>query len=238
MIEAFYSGAAGLKSHESAVDNISNNIANINTVGYKSKEVNFNNLLASSMMRPETQNSQTLIAGSGSAILGEKTDMTQGPAVNTGLSTNFYINGDGYFTVETQNGQKYFTRDGSFNIFRGNDGGFYLGNSKGMYALDANGNRISAAEGGTPQTKPGVVTFANEEGLVSEGGNLYAQTNLSGAPVASNTHVIPGYTESSNVDLATEMSNLIMAQRNYQMNSSVVQTSNQIEQMVNELGQQ
>lgn len=232
MIQAFYSGVAGLNAHQTAVDTIANNIANINTTGYKAKQEDFSELLSHSMVRPETQNSANLLEGSGAAITGVKTDMSSGTVQDTQIATDYYINGDGFFAVQDNAGNTYYTRDGSFHI-AGGQNGLHLETADGLTVLDANGNPASVDKNGS--AAPGVYDFSNSSGLISAGGNLYLAGNLSGPATRGTSEAVKGMLEGSNVDLADQMANLITAQRGYQLNSTVVSTSDQIESMVNSL---
>lgn len=235
MIEAFYSGRAGLTSHQNSLDVISNNIANVNTTGYKTKSQDFGSLLSVSEVRPETENSANLLAGSGAAVNSVATDMTSGEVTGTDSATDYYINGDGFFAVADSAGNVYYTRDGSFNIMSGADGEV-LGTSDGMTVLDADGNAVTADADGN-LAAPGIFTFSNAPGLLSAGDNLFETTDVSGAAVASTDEPVSKMLENSNVDLSDQLTGLITSQRGYQLNSSVVSTANEIEGMINELDQ-
>lgn len=235
MIEAFYSGVAGLTAHQNSLDVVSNNIANANTNGYKTKRQDFSSLLSVSEVRPETENSQNLLAGAGSAVNSVTTDMSNGTVKQTGNLTDYYINGDGFFAVADNDGNRYYTRDGSFQMLREGNG-YILGTSNGMRVLDANGNTIRVTANGAA-VDPGVYTFRNAPGLLSAGENLFTATNVSGPAVVSNTVPEKGKVEISNVDISEQMVGLITSQRGYQLNSSVVSTADQIENMINDLAQ-
>lgn len=233
MIEAFYSGTSGLKAHQNALDVVSNNISNINTYGYKSKKQNFGDLLYSSQVRPETENSDILTAGSGSYVNSVDTDMSNGGADLTDSKTDFYIKGDGFFAVRDNAGNTYYTKDGAFEAINSGNGTI-LGTSDGLAVLDANGNTISAGTGGV-SAEPGVFTFKNAPGLLSAGQNLFTANDVSGQAVKSDETSVQGMAERSNVDLAEQMTELITSQRGYQLSAGVVSTANQIEEMVNEM---
>ena len=235
MIQAFYSGTSGLKAHQNSLDVLANNISNVNTTGYKTKTQDFGSLLSVSEVRPETKNSATLLAGSGTAVNSVATDMSNGSVEQTGKTTDYYIKGDGFFSVKDNSGNIFYTKDGSFQKIAGANGEV-LGTANGMTVLDATGNAVTVDTAGNT-TNPGVFTFSNSPGLLSAGDNLLVATNVSGAATASTATPLSGMLEGSNVDLAGQMAGLISAQRGYQLNSSVVSTANQIETMVNELGQ-
>lgn len=235
MIQAFYSGVAGLQAHQTETDVIANNMANVNTTAYKTKQEDFSSLLSKSMMNPGAPNATTLLEGSGATVDGVQTDMSLGTAQQTGNSTDYYINGSGFFTVQDSSGNKFYTRDGSFHVVSGQNGN-YLGTADGMTVLDANGNPAAVDAAGNI-TLPGVTDFSNSPGLISAGGNLYVASALSGTATASTIKPSSGMLEGSNVDLGQQMTGLIAAQRGYQMNSTVVTTADDIENMINSLGQ-
>lgn len=237
MIEAFYSGRAGLTAHQNSLDVVANNIANVSTTGYKSKTQSFGSLLSVSEVRPETANSANLIAGSGSAISSVQTDMSDGTFTQTNKTTDYYVNNNsGFFAVKDKAGKIYYTKDGSFQKMATKNG-YVLATADGMTVLDASGKAVKFNAAGTATGNPGVYTFTNAPGLLSAGENLYVSTNVSGNAKASTTKPIQGVLEGSNVDLSTQMVGMITSQRGYQFSSTVVSTANQIETMVNELAQ-
>mgnify|MGYP000871676162 CR=1 FL=1 len=233
MIQAFYSGTAGLSAHQNSLDVISNNVANVNTNGYKTKKQDFGSLLYASEVRPETRNSDNLLAGAGASLNSVKTDMSHGNIDITEDNTDFYIEGDGFFAVRDNAGNTYYTKDGGFQaVNTGN--GMILGTQDGLAVLDRYGNTIPVTEEG-PQAMPGVYAFTNAPGLLSAGQNLFIANNVSGPAVATDELPRQGIVERSNVNLANEMVNLIVSQRGYQLNANVVTTADQIEQMINDL---
>jgi fagellar hook-basal body proteins len=237
MIEAFYSGKAGLKASQNALDVLSNNVANVNTTSYKAKEANFGSLLSISEADPATSGSANLLAGSGSAVESVKTDMTVGSPSLTGQATDYAINSEnGFFAVKDSAGKLYYTRDGHFQ-FVATANGLALETSDGMAVLDGTGNAIGIGTAGGTAAEPGVFAFGNTDGLLSAGGNLFVSTNASGNAAAVNTAPVQDELEQSNVDLATEMVGMITVQRGYQFNSGVVSTASQIESMINEIPQ-
>jgi flagellar basal-body rod protein FlgG len=213
MIRAFYSGREGLRAQQTAMDDISNNIANINTAGFKSKSTEFNDVLYSSMFRPENPGYAGTLQGNGVATASIENNMADGTPTQTDNLLDYCANGKGFFAVQDAAGNTFYTRDGSFSATNGADG-MTLKNSQGMYALDSTGKHIGIDKSGNPTSDPGLFTFSNSQGLLNAGGNLFTQ---------------------SNVDLAQQMADLIITQRGFQMSSSVVQTANQIETMTNDL---
>lgn len=237
MIEAFYSGKAGLKAHQNALDVISNNVSNVNTTAYKSKDAEFSSLLHISEGNQPPENPSNLLAGSGSAVLSTQTDLTNGPLTMTNQDTDYAVNSEnGFFAVKDNAGKTYYTKDGHFSVIK-TANGLMLGTYDGMTVLDKSGNPIKFGKTGKALAMPGVYAFGNTDGLLSAGGSLYVSTPISGNAAATNTVPVQGELEQSNVDLSTEMVGMITTQRGYQYSSSVVSTANQIETMVNEIGQ-
>lgn len=230
MIRAFYSGTSGMKTQQAAVDIISNNIANSNTNGYKSKTASFGDLLYSAMVT-YPQNS---VVGNGVRLAGTSNDMSDGGPQETGLKTDFFIDGQGFFAVRDAAGNTFYTRDGSFRAEQGQSGP-YLADSEGRQVLDSASNPIAVNANGDVQNKPGVFSFSNSPALSPAGDNLFTPTAASGNAQAANTIVRTGYLESSNVDLAKQMTDLLQSQRSFQMNSKMVQTADEIVEMVNQL---
>lgn len=233
MIESFYSGRAGLSAHQHSMDVVSNNVANVNTTSYKTKKQTFGALLSASEVRPETPNSDNLIAGAGSKINSIKTDFSYGPSNQTGKQTDYYINGEGFFAVADNNGNLFYTRDGNFHR-EITANGTILATNEGMTVLSANGGPCYLDNNGNTQN-PAVVTFNNNLGLSSYGENLYTSNNVSGQAQLTNTQLVTGALEGSNVDLPDEMVGMITSQRGLQLNSRLVQTADSIEDMINNM---
>ncbi|WP_317366669.1 flagellar basal-body rod protein FlgG [uncultured Tyzzerella sp.] len=187
---------------------------------------------------------------------------SQGNLERTEIKTDLAIQGEGFFMVKTGEDEISYTRDGSFKISLG-DGENNLVTSEGYYVLNSDGEPISLPESipvkdiiisengavkymqnGEEQdtgTSIGVVQFANPQGLEAIGGNLYATTAASGEPIletdleSNKSKVLQGFTELSNVNIAEEMVNLIVAQRAYELNSKAITTSDDMLQLANNL---
>lgn len=234
---SFYNSAAGASSQQSKLDTIANNIANINTVGYKSQNAGFVDLLYANMNAPQKETSN-LKVGSGARY--EKTDLlfTEGNYQTTDNPLDFAIKGRGFFAVSNpRTGEINYTRDGNFRMSL-RDGEFYLATAKGDLVLDKDGEPITMAEDEShiDTSKIGVFDFDNTEGLKCLGDNLYSVGPKNGEKqVIEEADIISGYLEFSNVNLASEMSKLIEAQRAYQMTLKMIQTSDEVESTVNSL---
>jgi len=251
--------ATGMAAQETNVDVISNNIANMNTIGYKRQEANFEDLLYEDVKRPGAQSSDTgtiiptgIQIGAGVATSSVYRITTAGALTNTGNQLDLAVNGSGYFQVLLPSGETAYTRAGNFSL---NDVGVLV-TSDGypvypQITIPPTATKVSISASGQVQvTLPGqaatsqvgqlqLANFANPAGLEATGSNLFLQSGASGAPVTGTPaatsfgSIEQGYTEASNVDSVTEISNLIIAQRAYEMNSKVVTTADQMLQSTN-----
>jgi flagellar basal-body rod protein FlgG len=233
VIRAFYSGKEGLLAQQLAVDNISNNIANVNTTGYKSRVEQFSDLLYSSMSRSDLPGYATELSGNGAALSALASDMTGGTTITTENLFDYSVNNDGFFCVKSSSGDVFYTRDGSFAPAQ-QQSGLFLETKQGLQVLDAQGKPIEVTAGKTTAS-PGIFTFSNSQGLTYAADNLFMQSNTSGVAVVSDEGFKTGYLEGSNVDLATQMTHLIVAQRGYQFSSRLVKAADDIAAMTNEL---
>jgi flagellar basal-body rod protein FlgG len=253
-MRALSTAATGMAAQQLNVEVISNNIANMNTVGFKRQRAEFQDLLYQDMERPGAQSSDSgTIVPTGIQIgAGVKTGSVyriteQGTMSPTGNKLDLGINGRGYLQVLLPSGETSYTRAG--NLSRNQDG--QIVTSEGYQIIpqitipqDATDIQVSPtgqvqiSQAG--QTAPTVVgqlqlaTFANEAGLEATGDNLFMESGASGAAVIGNPGapgygaIMQGYTEASNVDAVTEITSLISAQRAYEMNSKVVNTADQM----------
>jgi flagellar basal-body rod protein FlgG len=262
-MQALRTAATGMAAQQLNVEVISNNIANMNTVGYKKQQAEFQDLLYQTLQQAGAQSSdQGTIVPTGVQIgAGVKAGSvyrinTQGAMTATGNQYDLAINGRGFFQVLTPTGDIAYTRAGNFSV---NDTGQLV--TQDGYQVqpaisipqDATNVTISAS-GQVQVTQPGNATpsvvgqlelasFANEAGLSAQGGNLLLQTGASGAPVTGTPGnqgfgtLQQGYTEASNVDPVTEITSLIVAQRAYEMNSKVISTADSMLQVANQVKQ-
>lgn len=233
MIQAFYGGTSSLRARQTSMDTIANDVANVNTAGYVQKEATFSDLLYNSMLRPENPAYAQELQGSGSEVNATVENMSTGSFVQTGSALDFAPKQAGFFAVRDAQGNVSYTRDGTFAEQNAN-GTEVLMDKQGRTVLDAQGNAIPV-QNGLPQAEPGVFTFASPQNLTAAGDNLFTANAASGAAQVSNEGVVQGVYEGSNVDLASEMSRMIVTQRGFQMNARVVSTADQIEGYTNEL---
>jgi len=238
MIKAYYTATNGAVSNQNYLDVMSNNIANVQTDGYKKSKAEFSDLLYTNIKGTETQ------VGSGSKLNKVDTIFSQGAPYATGNETDYAILGDGFFAVQFED-KTYFTRGGSFeetNI----DGENYL-MYQGGYVLDENEepilienkndvlNEVEEIEE-TEKSSVGVFVLANNSDLKRVGNNLFEIANEDAEySLSENPKVMKGYLEASSVEIAEEMVKMIQIQRAFQFNSKVIQTSDEIEQTINSL---
>jgi flagellar basal-body rod protein FlgG len=260
MIRALMTAASGMKVQQMQVDTIANNIANVNTTGFKKNELSFREMLYETVRNPgaPTAASQMtptgLQIGSGSEIAGSVKVFRQGELAPTGNKLDMAINGTGFFRVRLGNGEYRYTRDGGFRI----DGSNTLVTSEG-YPLDPpvqippdaieviigeDGTiNVMKSDSGLPEavTNVSLFRFSNPSGLKAQGGNLYSDTASSGqaqqaSPGTDGTGLLrQGYLERSNVQVVDELVGLILAQRNYEINSRAIRVSDEMLQQVNNM---
>jgi flagellar basal-body rod protein FlgG len=260
MIRAMMTAASGMKVQQMQVDTIANNIANVNTAAFKKNELAFREMLYETLKEPGSRTSANSMAptglqvGSGSEVASSVKIMRQGELQPTGSKFDMAIQGQGFFRVRLGNGDYRYTRDGSFR----QDGDGQLVTAEG-YPLDppiqipSDAIEVMIGEDGTVSvanneaSPPEVLTnvsmyrFSNPTGLKAMGGNLYAETVSSGTATAvtpgqDGTGLIrQGYQERSNVAVVDELVGLILAQRNYEINSRAIRVSDEMLQQVNQM---
>ena len=248
-------GATGMLAQQTNVDVISNNIANMNTTAYTKRRAEFNDLLYQNIIRPgsASTSSDTIVPSGIQLGLGVRTAavyrITDGPSLtNTNNTLDLAIRGRGYFQIELPEGKgTAYTRDGAFQ--RNGDGVIvthdgYVVQPEITIPDDAveiyvnnSGEVWIKQDGETDETNVGqleLATFPNEAGLEAMGQNLFLETEASGAPIIDNPDtesfgsVLQGYLETSNVNPVAEITELVSAQRAYEMNSKIIQTSDQM----------
>lgn len=269
MMRSLWTAASGMKTQQTTVDVIANNLANVNTTAFKAEKAEFKNLLYQTIQAKTTSKNgeekpvgaQVGLGVRNSAITST---FTQGGFSATENTFDFAINGKGFFQIQGADGETYYTRNGSFCISMSTNGTM-LTDSQGRPVLDSNGKTIvfdssldtskitvsttgelcypdetnNAASMGITI---GLVQFPNPAGLEKEGSGLYKTTSASGQPKKESTDAAltrselrQGYIESSNVQVANEMVDLIVAQRAYELNSKAIQASDEMLSQANSL---
>lgn len=243
---AFYTGRSGLRAYQNGINIAAQNVTNANTTGYKYTTADFRELVYNRMdinANIGLQTEESVNQGHGVKVIDDSLQFTQGALQNTGYELDFAIAGTGLFAVDRL-GEIQYTRDGTFDISIENDAA-YLVTSDGAYVLDANRERIVVPENedGLLDTdmiagQLGVFDFENPYGLYRIDGQSFVPTEISGEPVLNpqeNYQIKQQWVERSNVNLAKEMSDIIVLQKAYQFSARVVQTADEIEDIVNNL---
>ena len=260
MIRSLWIAKTGLEAQQTNMDVISNNLANVNTNGFKRQRAVFQDLLYQTLRQPGAQASEQttlpsgLQLGTGVRPVSTQRIHTQGALNLTGNETDVAIEGKGFFQVQLPDGSTAYTRDGHFDK---NENG-QLVNAEGhpvqpgiIVPPDAKKMEISAdgivsvtlANQAQPQQigQLTLATFVNEAGLESVGGNLYRETQSSGAPNELNPGMEDAgtlkqsYIETANVNVAEELVSMIQVQRAYEINSKAVSASDQMLQRLSQL---
>lgn len=261
MIRALYSAGSGMQAQQTNVDNISHNLANANTVGFKMRRTQFQDLLYQSMVQPgSAAGAQTVVPsglqlGLGTRPVSNEIILTQGDFQSTGNPLDLVIQGKGFFQVRRPSGELAYTRAGNFHLDR--DGNVVTADGDALepqITVPPEAQTISIATDGTVSySLPGqsaaqvagqvqIASFPNPAGLNNLGRNLLAQTDASGEPAVSNPGgqegagtLLQGYVEQSNVSVVEEFINLIVSQRAYEANAKVVKAADEMYQQVNNL---
>lgn len=247
MIQGYYTASNAMLAQQQRINAISGNIANIGTSGYKRTDVDFSGVLNSVFLNGEDEEDGAYQIGNGIVASQTLKDFSQGVLNITNEALDLSIDGEGFFTLGDGNGQTFYSRGGSFHLSLEGDS-CYIVSSEGYYLLDSNMNKIEANDdvtilgGGTvlvngaPTTTIRIVNVTNPDSLDQVGNGLYQITDEAGGETAEGLgRVVQGSLEESNVDLATEMTELIKVQRIYQINSRLVRTIDEMQGMANGL---
>lgn len=232
MIGAFYNARSGLWTQNKAMEVISNNLSNVNTTAYKGDRATFSDILYTNVNLPEGQD-DPVRTGNGSKVSQISTLHERGEYLSTTGEYDYAINGEGFFAVQNPlTGDVNYTRDGSFHKMITDDG-IFLVNGAGEYVLDGDMQPI-VLDGS--EFKIGVYTFANVHGLQKVGDNLFKETESSLPPVYDPLmEIVQGYLENSNVDTSDQITKVIESQRAFQINSRIMQISDELDQTINNL---
>lgn len=271
MMRALWSAASGMIAQQTNVDTIANNLANVNTTGYRSEKAEFKSLLYQTLQTKTTtangaQKPISAQVGLGTRVSSMTSSFKSGVPVASESNTAFFIEGDGFFAVEGVDGELCYTRNGDFFWTNGTDG-LTLATAEGYYVLDQEGNPIVipanvdtntvsiTASGEVGYKTPdgnftslnqtiGLWQFNNPAGLEKVAGTYFMETVASGNAInesnAGGVNLVQsklkkGYLEASNVQVADEMVNLIVAQRAYELNSKAIQASDEMLGQANQL---
>jgi flagellar basal-body rod protein FlgG len=260
MIRSLYTAATGMKSNQLFIDNISNNLSNVNTTGFKKSKLEFQELLYQTMVDPGSGASDGakspagLQVGLGVRSAANQKIFSQGNLQESKNPFDVAISGTGFLQVQLPDGQVAYTRDGSLKVAA--DGtlvtsaGFPLEPQINIpegakeLTIDPNGRVAVFLNETGAQEEIGqieLVRFLNEGGLKSLGANLYQASPASGEPEAATPGtdglgtLAQGFLEASNVELVEEMVAMIVAQRAYEVSAKAIQTSDSMLQLANQL---
>ena len=245
--------ATGMQAQQTNVETIANNLANMNTTGFKQQRAEFEDLLYQNIRQPGAQSTQQtqlptgLQVGTGVKPVATEKIFTQGNMQQTNNNNDLAINGSGFFQITMPDGSFAYTRDGSFQVSSTgqlvNSSGFALSPA---ITVPATAQSLTVASDGVVSvTLPNSVavsqigaiqlaTFINPAGLQAKGGNLYVETAASGTPTTvtpgstGSGTISQGFVETSNVNVVEEMVNMIQTQRAYEINSKSITTSDQM----------
>lgn len=258
MLRALYTSATGMKAQELLIDNTANNLANVNTTGFRRARMDFADLVYNSMRQPGTAVANAAVSptglqiGNGVRAVATTKNFVQGSLEQTGNPLDIAIEGDGFFQLQTPGGGGFrYSRAGNFRV-DGQSGqlinadGYILNPpitiqqgldiSRITVGSDGTVQGVSNNGDGTPITLGQIqlATFLNSAGLSSEGSNLFAETPGSGAAVLGNANTAgfgglrQGSLENSNVEVVTELISLISAQRAYEVNSRAIRAGDEM----------
>lgn len=252
MIRALWSSASGMQAQQMNIDVISNNLANVNTSGFKRSDIQFEDLmyqtekLPGSRLSDGSETATGLEIGHGSRAVSTAKNFSQGDLQNTSNKLDLAIEGYGFYEVELPDGTLAYTRDGSFKLTAAGEivtnNGYKV---SGVEQIDPEASEITISKDGTITIQVGgelqelspitLTRFPNPQGLRSIGSNLYLETDASGqaetglAPGSDGMGTIAqGFLESSNVRVVEEMVKMIQAQRAYEVNSKSIQASDEM----------
>jgi flagellar basal-body rod protein FlgG len=260
MIRALKTAATGMHAQQLNIDNIANNLANINTTGFKRSKVEFQDLFYQTHKSPGSIAKQgveapaALEVGYGTAPVATQRIYSQGEILPTANPLDIAINGDGFLRIVLPDGSYAYTRDGALKL--ASDGRFVTADGDPIdpeISIPEGVTEIMIATDGTvsvnvagevdPQELGSleIVRFTNASGLKAIGRNLLVESPASGEPIAGtpgtegNGEVYQGYLETSNVEIVEEMVNMIVAQRAYEINSKAIKTADDMLAIVNNL---
>jgi flagellar basal-body rod protein FlgG len=257
-MEALWVAKTGLDAQQTRISVISNNLANVNTAGFKRGRAVFEDLLyqnvtqAGGATSQNTESPTGLSVGTGVRVVATEKNFTQGSALQTGNSLDVLIQGRGFFQVLQPDGNLAYSRDGSFKV--DSDGRLVTANGyeiQPSITIPSNAQSITIGLDGTLEaTLPGqtsptsigtlqLADFINPAGLQPKGQNLFLETAASGSPQVANPGLegigtlVQGSLEGSNVNVVEELVSMIETQRAYEMNSKAISTSDQMLQYLN-----
>lgn len=261
MLRAFHTSATGMAAQQLVLDNTANNLANMNTTGFKRSQIEFQDLIYAHLRQPgeiTVQGQQVptgVQIGNGVRVAGSTRLFANGALEMTGNAYDVAVEGDGFFQIANPSGGVRYTRDGSFRLNAQGQlvtaDGFFVEPrltfpSDTLSVSVGTDGTVSATTSSSPNTATTIgqltlVRFANPAGLSGEGRNLFSETAASGTPQSAipgqnGTGILRGgFLERSNVEVVQELVNLIQAQRAYEFNTKAVKAADELLSYTNEL---
>lgn len=257
MNRALWIAASGMETQQTKTDTIANNMANVNTHGYKRSVAHFQDMLYDTLRMPgagsgDAQTPVGIQMGSGVRTVAVTKNFNQGNLEASSSSLDVGIEGEGFFEIAMPDGRSGYTRTGSFHLSSTGevvtaDGhrvvGFpQIGTEATGIDIAADGNVSVTVDGQTDEVgQIALVRFANAEGLQNLGNNLYAETNASGAAQRGNPaengygSLAQSFLETSNVEIVREMVDMIASQRAYELNSKSIKTADEMLRLASNL---
>lgn len=268
MIRSIWNSRNGMSAQMEKLDAISNNLSNVNTVGYKRVDVSFQSLVQETLKRDGypvndgVSDKNAPSTGTGVKASGLYKDNSQGTLMQTNNNTDLAIDGEGFFKVIDSNGNEAYSRSGVLQI--DSNGKLVDSNGNTLVILNENGQNVNTENSNIKFQKESfkvdekgnilgnqygnlkipVFNMIGQNSMKSIGENLYSPENIidnngnevqSEVYMSNNADILQGYIENSNVDIAKEMSDMIITQRAFQLNSSALKTADEMWQMSNNL---
>lgn len=236
MNQSFYAASVAMSQQQQRLGITGNNLANVNTIGYKASKPQFADLLYRNLVGPENVQ---LPRGSGSRIIQTTTDFSQGALMMRESGQNYAIEGRGFFALRNpQTNEISYTRAGAFHwgsTVRGNQTVFHLCDDDGYYVLDQNYQPITMTGKSDDSYPLGIFDFANTDDMRHIGSNRLQPVPKNGAPMQGAGKLIKGAVEGSNTDIATEFGKVIEAQRSFTYALKMLQTQDDVTNTINGL---
>lgn len=254
MLRTLWTSRSGMMATQEKLDSISNNVVNSGTTGYKKVEVGFKDLLTETLDRNGVPlNDKSTVIGTGSKTGEWYRDISQGSLLESGVNSNIAIDGEGFFRVIEADGEVSYSRDGSFTVdsmgriinSEGNllevqyENGYSAENinlTTNNMLVDTSGNLF--VKNSDTFTKVGEIhlyTAVGDRAFLAKGDNLYYPNEGVEVYRTTNAEIYQGLVEGSNVDIATEFTDMIMTQRAFELSAKGITTADEMWQLVNNM---
>lgn len=256
MLRILWNGRTGMSAQQEKLDSISNNLANVSTEGYKKTEVSFSDLVQETFNRQGYPNTKDTVSATGTGVKANQwiRDTKQGPLLPTNSKTDLAIDGKGYYAVTTADGTLAYTRNGSFNVDVAGDIVDKNGNRLNInfnpgataedrfftpdnFTVDEDGNISKKLANGNFKDvgKIEIYNFVGQDSLRSVGENLYVPKPGTQMYQSKEYSIRQNFLEGSNVDVASEMTDMIITQRAFELSSRGLKTADEMWGITNNL---